>query len=42
MIKLLIMLVIVLALPVTVDLALRIRPLWRWVEKQRWWKEMCR
>ena len=42
MIKLLIMLVIVLALPVTVDLALRLRPLWRWVEKQRWWKEMCR
>lgn len=42
MIKLLIMLLIVLAVPVMVDLALRIRPLWRWVEKQNWWKEICR
>ena len=41
MIKLLIMLGIVLVVPVIVDLMLHIRPLWRWVEKQKWWREIC-
>lgn len=42
MIKLWIMLLLLLSVPVMVGLALRIRPLWRWIERQRWWMEICK